>query len=545
MRLLLVSAALLLFAPCLCAQDDVRRGFDQLAQAHPGFLKVQKLPGIDNLSFVATIRDFSVKGDLPGVLLLGSVHGREQEPGVACLRVARAILEDKAFVDQLKGRELIIIPSANPAGRLAHLDGVPLAFDDDRDGKSDEDGPSDVNGDGLISQMRVKRKGGRYVASKLDPRVLIEAEPGQSGEWDVYWEGKDDDGDGRINEDARGTVTLANDWSIRWSDGQPGANRFMMQLAETRALADFILAHPSLVAGFQLRSIGGEPEFAQVPRKEQRAPGTAEANRDKEMTAMLAKLWPETEKSAVKGDSEGAGNLLDWLYESRGMLAANLFLAPVPEPKSEEEEKDDEEGKEEEKPKLKRELPTAEESGQLAWLSYAPRDYVEWKTFTHPQLGEVEIGGWRIDRRCDPIEPDAEAGAARTAEYVKAVLLAMPRLEVPKVEVEDKGDNLYRVRVTLHNAGKLDYKCKCSEDKRIHMPLFASLADTKDVELISGTRRQDCENIRANETATFEWFVRVKGKDTELKFALESDITGNFDHKAVIKDCPAIKTEDK
>ncbi|MCB9893924.1 MAG: hypothetical protein H6839_05730 [Planctomycetes bacterium] len=539
MRLMLLLA--LLAAPCVYAQDDVRRGFDQLAQAHPGFIKLEALSGTNKAAFAATIRDFSVEGNLPGVLLVGSLHGREQEPGVACLRVARAILEDKAFVDQLKHFELIIIPLPNPEGRLARLEGVPLAFDDDRDGKSDEDGPSDLNGDGLITQMRVKRAGGKYVASKLDARVLIEAQPGQTGEWDVYWEGKDDDGDGRINEDARGTVTLANDWSIRWSDSQPGANRFMMQLAETRALAEFVIAHPGLTAAFQLRGVGGDPAFAQgPPRGAARSPrgeGAEDVERDKQMTGMLAKLWPEGEKSAFKGESEGAGNLLDWLYESQGVLAANLFLAPLPEMKEEEGE--------EGQPKTKREQPSEEESLQLAWLNYTPADYIEWKTFNHPQLGEVEVGGWRIDRRCDPKEADAEAGAGRVTEFVKAVLQAMPRLEVSKVEVEDKGDNLYRVRATLHNAGKLDYRCRFSEEKRIHMPLFLALSDTKDVELVSGTRRQQLENLGADETATFEWFVRVKGKDTELKFALESDRTGNFDHSAVIKDCPALKTEEK
>ncbi len=37
-------------------------------------------------------------------------------------------------------------------------------FDDDRDGRSDEDGPSDMNGDGVISQMRVP--GTKYVQTE-------------------------------------------------------------------------------------------------------------------------------------------------------------------------------------------------------------------------------------------------------------------------------------------------------------------------------------------------------------------------------------------
>ncbi|MCG3183948.1 MAG: hypothetical protein ICCCNLDF_02058 [Planctomycetes bacterium] len=534
MRRLLLLAALAL-APCLCAQDDVRRGFDQLAQAHPTHLKVEKLPGLDNGAFSASIRDHAVSVNLPCVLLVGSLYGRERTAAEACLQVAREILEDKALRDRLSSCELVIIPCLAPDARAARLHGVALPFDDDRDGKTDEDGPSDLNGDGVISQLRVKRKGGRYVASANDPRILIEAAAGQSGEWDLYWEGKDDDGDGRINEDARGTITLANDWSIRWSDQQPGANRLMMQLVETRALAEFLMRRPSLVAGFQLRGVGVGPEFAEGPR----ATGKEDPlERDKKVVAALKKMWGEEERGALKGEAEGAGNLLDWLYESQGALAANLFLHTLTTAREKEDEGED-------KPPVKREKPGEEEQRQAAWLAYSPGDYLEWKTFKHPQLGEVEIGGWRIDARCNPAEADVQAGASRVAGFLKAVLGATPRLEVSKVEVENKGDNLYRVRLSLHNAGLLDYRTKFSADKRIHLPLFTSLSDAKEVELLSGTRRQKHENVEADGTVTFEWFVRVKDSATQLKFEVESDRTGKLSHSVAVKDCPAITTEDE
>jgi hypothetical protein len=536
MRRLLLLAALAL-APCLCAQDDVRRGFDQLAQAHPTHLKVEKLPGLDNGAFSATIRDQAITGNLPCVLLVGSLHGRERTAAEACLQVAREILEDKALRDRLSSCELVIIPCLAPDARAARLHGVALPFDDDRDGKTDEDGPSDLNGDGVISQLRVKRKGGRYVASANDPRILIEAAPGHSGEWDLYWEGKDDDGDGRINEDARGTITLANDWSIRWSDRQPGANRLMMQLAETRALAEFLMRKPSLLAGFQLRGVGAGPEFAEGPK----ATGKEDPlERDKKVVAALKKMWGEEERGALKGEAEGTGNLIDWLYESQGALAANLYLATL---KTAREEKKEEEG--DDKPPAKREKPNEEEQRQAAWLAYSPADYLEWKSFKHPQLGEVEIGGWRMDARCNPAEADLQAGASRVAGFLKSVLGATPRLEVSKVEVEDKGGNLYRVRLSLHNAGLLDYRTKFSADKRIHLPLFVSLPDSKEVELLSGTRRQKHENIEAGGTVTFEWFVRVKDSATQLKFEVESDRTGKLEHSVAVKDCPAITTEDE
>jgi hypothetical protein len=510
-RWLLLS---LIAAAPLFAQDDVRRGFDQLAQVHSAHMKVEPLGG----AFVATIRDQAVKQPLPAVLLIGSVHGYERAPGEACLRIARDLLEDKAFRDMLSKVEIIVIPLPNAEGRRAGVNGVLLARDDDRDGKADEDGPSDLNGDGVISQMRVR--GNTYVQTEAG--VLIAAEPGKTGEWDLYWEGKDDDGDGRINEDARGTVALANDWSIRWDDKHAGANRFMMQLAETRALADFISARPNVFAAFQLRSIGGAPAFAQGPKVQ----GKDSFQRDKDMATALVKLWGE----AKPGEhSEGAGNILDWLYESRGVHAANVYLAELPT--------NNEEG--EEKPKRK---VSEDEARQLAWKAYTPTDYVEWKAFKHPQLGDVEIGGWRINARSNPLEADAIAGATRAANFVKAVARAAPRLEVGKVEKEDKGEGLYRVRLTVRNAGALDYRTAFSDDRKIHLPIFVSLKDVADIKLVSGTRRVKQENILSGETATFEWLVSV---DKQVEFQLESDRCGPLSHAVDIRECPNIVTEEE
>jgi hypothetical protein len=533
MRYWILIAALL--APCLCAQDDVRRAFAQLQSAHPTHIRVEDLAGLENGSFTATIRDFAVTGDLPCVLIVGSLHFREKTSAEACVHIARMLLEDKALRDHFSKCEVVILPCLAPDARMVGDNGVSLKFDDDRDGRFDEDGPSDLNGGG-ITQMRVKRKGGRYVLSTLDPRVMIEAAPGTIGEYDLYWEGKDEDGDGRINEDPRGTITVANDWAIRWNDKQPGANRFMMQLKETRALADFAIRKTSLLAGFQLRTAGAAPVFASGPRAEGRREGEDPLARDKAMIESFGKAWGEVPRGAVKSGPEGAGNLLDWLYETQGAFAATLPLVTLTAPR--------EEKKEEDETAERREKPGEDELHQLAWLNYRPEDYVDWETYDHPQLGEVEIGGWKLHGRANPKDADVAGGASRVAAFLTHFIEAAPRLEADKVEVEDKGGGLYRVRLTLHNAGQLDYRTQFDVDKRIHLPLFVSLSETRDVELLSGARRQNRESIDGGGTATFEWLVRVKDAVTELKFAVESDRTGPLSHNVAVKDCGTITEEE-
>ena len=349
MRLALLFGLMLLCGalPAAGFGDDsaIRAGFDRLKKRYPGLVKIRQLPGAAEAEYSVSLADSQASGPLPALLIVGALRGEQRLPAAARLEIARGLLED-ADRRALLGRcEVLLIPVPNVGARAlrdAKVDlavaGVTLPFDDDRDGRKDEDGPRDLNGDGVISRMRVKRKGGKFRLSKHDARILVEVGPGEVGSHDLYWEGEDDDGDGLINEDPRGTLRLANDWSIRWSDKQEGANRFMMQLPQTRALADFVIARKNIVIALCLQSVGGKLVAAPGPSARTGRAGRAETtdllSRDKESAAAIIKLYGEITgrkpaKSAKK-DGDGAGNLVDWLYESLGIQSFRLQLYELP-----------------------------------------------------------------------------------------------------------------------------------------------------------------------------------------------------------------------
>jgi hypothetical protein len=77
--------------------------------------------------------------------------------------------------------------------------------DDDRDGKVNEDGYDDIDGNGKITMMRVESPIGEYKISAEDPRSMVKADlsKGEKGSYILYTEGKDNDKDGFYNEDGR------------------------------------------------------------------------------------------------------------------------------------------------------------------------------------------------------------------------------------------------------------------------------------------------------------------------------------------------------
>jgi len=157
-------------------------------------------------------------------------------------------------------------PKNNPDGSLLYLETAQTLrstirpFDNDRDGLLDEDPAEDLDGDGFIRQMRVRvPKGeGEYKIDPRDPkgRLMMRAEDGD-GDYDMYSEGIDNDGDGRINEDGVGGLDLHRNYPENWRPiagrdftgrgwTQRGAGAYPLSEAETRTLVIFLLEHPNI-----------------------------------------------------------------------------------------------------------------------------------------------------------------------------------------------------------------------------------------------------------------------------------------------------------
>jgi hypothetical protein len=171
--------------------------------------------------------------------------------------LARNAALDAAVKARLDGGTVYIIPRVNPDGAEGFF--APLKtgsttnaepFDDDNDGRTDEDGPEDLNGDGLITVMRVPAADGEYMIDPEDGRLMKKADPkkGETGAFKLYTEGIDNDGDGFINEDPPGGVDLNRNFAHEYPYYKPGAGPHMVSAAEARALMAWIVAHRNVAA---------------------------------------------------------------------------------------------------------------------------------------------------------------------------------------------------------------------------------------------------------------------------------------------------------
>jgi len=158
---------------------------------------------------------------------------------------------------RLENDVIYIMPRLNPDGAEFMWAPVKWAqrtntkpYDDDNDGRLDEDGPEDLNKDGFITVMRVKDPNGVYMIDPEEPRLMKKADPkkGEKGEYSLYWEGRDHDGDGFIGEDPPGGVNINRNFMHEYPYYKPESGRTMVSEVETRSVMEWMVAHRNVAA---------------------------------------------------------------------------------------------------------------------------------------------------------------------------------------------------------------------------------------------------------------------------------------------------------
>ncbi|MEX0877025.1 MAG: M14 family metallopeptidase, partial [Phycisphaerales bacterium] len=249
----------------------------ELTDAYPELLTLESLgqseQGRDMWMVTLNNPETGPASEKPAMYIDGNVHGNEIQATETVLYSIWYLTKSHGKVDQLT--ELIdrtafyFVPSVNPDGRAEWFanPNTPHSArtgqrptDNDYDGLYDEDGPEDIDGDGHITYMWKFDPNGDYRRNEVDPRIIERAPEGVQGELSrAGWEGIDNDGDGRINEDGPGGYDMNRNWPSDWQPNsiQRGAGDYPFDSPETRAIADFILEHPNIAAGQSYHNTGG------------------------------------------------------------------------------------------------------------------------------------------------------------------------------------------------------------------------------------------------------------------------------------------------
>lgn len=278
--------------------------------------------------------------DRPALLIVAGANADHQVGTDVALGLAQSLVADHA--DLLETTTVYIVPRLNPDGAALHLegDGPRRSFsrtttpdDADGDGRIDEDGPADVNGDGMITMMRVKNPpswmAATLVADADEPRLMRAPKPkeGEIAEFALLVESRDADGDGAFGEDGLGGVELDMNFMHQWPEHADGAGDYPLSAPEALALAQWMLDRPNIAATLVF---GPHDTLVKIPDAGKmditgEAPVGIE-NGDKAIYEKISEVFKEITgmKAAPSADSKGAFHA--WAYAQYGVPS---FSTPV------------------------------------------------------------------------------------------------------------------------------------------------------------------------------------------------------------------------
>ncbi len=125
------------------------------------------------------------------------------------------------------------------------------------------------------------------------------------------------------------------------------------------------------------------------------------------------------------------------------------------------------------------------------------KGFVNWYPFNHPQLGEVELGGWH-DEYCwrNPPPHLLEKEIAPHADFILWHAAISPRLIFKEVKVRPAGEGAYHITAVLQNTGWLPTNVSLrAVEKKLVRPIEVELALPEGAKLISGQRKTEAGQL--------------------------------------------------
>lgn len=482
--------------------EEIEGWMRKWAEAHPNLVELyqvgESFGGRPIWQVTITNKETGKDTDKPAAFFEGGRHSGEITATESAFYLLWYLLDrygkDQEVTALVDRAAIYIRPLNNPDGsdlyRLTAQSNRSSVrpHDSDRDGLLDEDPGEDLDGDGHIRQMRVKVDSGKgdFILDPEDPSGrLLKRVPNRGGNYMVHSEGIDNDRDGRYNEDGVGGLDLHRNYPENWRPEpgrdatgrgytQLGAGEYPLSEPETRAVVLWTLTHPNIGVANSMDT--------SVPMH-LRGPSTCEETEcmyptdlalyrhfDSVGIARTGYPWAgdvyrtyatRTPVNPFTGDSSrpsplfGHGPDFGYFYYGVIWYGDELWNGG--------RERDyDGDG-----------TVSALEVLRYCDEAFGGTCFSPWKSFAHPDLGPVEIGGYNPKFFSQNGPPEVvEKWARNQAMFNLYLAQSLPHLEITRATVtRASGDSAtHEVTVTVRNRGRLPTALEQAKRVKIARP---------------------------------------------------------------------------
>ncbi len=451
---------------------ELTKALEDLASAYPELCQLssigQSWQGREVWYVTLTNQATGCHTGKPAIYIDGNTHAGEVTGSMTALYTVDYLLknygQDEEVTWLLDNRTFYVVPRVNPDGAELYLTTPymlrssvrpwPHADVTEMPGLYAED----IDGDGYILQMRVRDDlKGEWKVSKRDARIMVPRlmDDREGPFYRLYTEGLVEDYEGEpfaVRPTPWG-LDLNRNYPSQWNPQIRGGGDYPASEPEVKNVVDFILAHKNIGALEALHTAGGI--FFRSPYTYSEAEMNQE---DLQLLRTLARRGTDLTGYPDVPSTGGifAATIVDWAYENCGIPGFTPELWDLA----------GRAGVNVDWLRQQPLTPAEAEERELTLLQWNDRElsgqgFFRWSKFEHPQLGEVELGGWNPKFvRQNPPHKFLEQECYKMCRFLLKHASALPQVAIEEARVEQQAPGIYKVSVLAANHGFLPtYLC--------------------------------------------------------------------------------------
>ena len=173
-------------------------------------------------------------------------------------------------------------------------------------------------------------------------------------------------------------------------------------------------------------------------------------------------------------------------------------------------------------------MPKDELGRQRIWLGFFERvgvGHSPWRSFKHPSLGDVAIGGFEPFSRRTPPQSYLASAVAPVVRFALNAATLLPEIELGSVKVEPLAGSLYAVEIELRNAGFLPTQTLKAEAIGRAAPTVVKLDLGKAGRVVAGSARMLVRRLAGGASVKRRVVLRMEG-DGQAELEVWSERAG-------------------
>jgi murein tripeptide amidase MpaA len=530
--------------------DELTDTLRAWAEEHPSLHAFESIgtshEGRDIWLATVTNAEAGPHDEKPAFLLEANIHSIEVTGCTAALHLLERLLtgygSDEKVTRALDTRTFYVIPRLNPDGAELALAERPryvrssvraYPLTDPEDGLHAED----IDGDGRILSMRVRDPNGNWKPHLDEPALLVRREPDEEGGeyYRLFVEGTIRNYDGVLIKVAQPleTLDINRNFPGEWGPEaeQVGAGPYPTSEPEIRAMVEAVIARPNICghiayhtfSGVHLRPYAGYPDdhFPTGDLRTYNQIGEVATELTGYPAVSVFHDFAYDPKTKIRGSAH------DFMYDQRGVFSwTTEFWSPQRQAGIEDYKYIE----------WLRDHPADDDLALYRWQKekLGGRGYIDWKSFGHPQLGEVELGGWDLFY-CWANVPfeQLEAEVAPHTDLAIFHCLISPKLEQRSLDVERVGEGVYRVQLVLENTGWLPTNVsEKALERKVVRELEIDVGLPEGARLLSGEQRTKAGQLtgRVHKRSLLWWGTNDATTDrAKLEWVVEAPNGGELE----------------